>query len=72
MKNLTRIKLLVAVVFALAIAASLVVATKVEAQDPAKPKEPPSSFMPVIEEPFEVVLARDKANKSRVMAAAMK
>lgn len=28
----------------------------------------PSSFMPVIEEPFEVVRARDKANKSRVAA----
>ncbi|MEW6731369.1 MAG: cytochrome B6 [Acidobacteriota bacterium] len=27
-----------------------------------------SSFTPVVEEPFEVVLARDKANKSKVMA----
>ena len=30
---------------------------------------PPSSFTPVIEEPFDVVRARDKANKARVMAA---
>ena len=36
----------------------------------AQQKQPdrPSSFMPVIEEPFDVVRARDKANKSRVAA----
>ena len=34
----------------------------------AQQQQRPSSFSPVIEEPFEVVRARDKANKARVMA----
>jgi cytochrome c peroxidase len=69
MKTTVRIKLLLGLVLVLTLSASLLVATNVGAQDPAKPA-PPSSFMPVIEEPFEVVLKRDKANKARVMAAA--
>ena len=74
MKSTARFKLLVSIAFTLAIAASLLVATKAGAQDRSRPpqKEPPSSFMPVIEEPFEVVMRRDKANKSRVMATAMR
>ncbi len=74
MKTTARIKLLVGIAFALALAASLLVATKAGAQDRSRPKPepPPSSFMPVVEEPFEVVRARDKANKSRVMAAAIR
>jgi len=68
MKTTVRIKLLVALVFVLATTASLLVATNVGAQDPRP--GPPSSFSPVIEEPFDVVLRRDKANKPRVMAAA--
>jgi cytochrome c peroxidase len=69
MKTTVRIKLLVGVVFVLAITAALLVATNAGAQERSKPA-PPSSFMPVIEEPFDVVLKRDKANKPRVMAAA--
>jgi len=69
MKTTVRIKLLVGLVFVLAVTASLIVATNAGAQDRSKPA-PPSSFAPVIEEPFEVVLRRDKANKPRVMSAA--
>ena len=71
MKIKFRMKFLVVVTFALALTASLIVATHVGAQERAKPTEPPSSFMPVIEEPFDVVMKRDKAAKARVMAAAM-
>lgn len=71
MKIKARMKFLVVVTFALALTASLIVATHVGAQERAKPREPPSSFMPVIEEPFDVVMKRDKAAKARVMAAAM-
>src|SRR6185295_13292125 len=39
----------------------------------AQKQEPrPSSFTPVIEEPFDVVRARDKAARARVNAAAQK
>ncbi|MBA2525094.1 MAG: cytochrome B6 [Pyrinomonadaceae bacterium] len=69
MKTTVRIKLMIGLVLVLAVTASLLVATNAGAQDRSKPA-PPSSFMPVIEEPFEVVLRRDKANKPRVMAAA--
>ncbi len=69
MKTTVRIKLLVGLVLVLAVTASLLVVTNAGAQDRSKPA-PPSSFMPVIEEPFDVVLRRDKANKPRVMAAA--
>jgi cytochrome c peroxidase len=74
MKTTTRFKLLVSIALTLALTASLLVATSAGAQDRSRPpqKEPPSSFMPVIEEPFEVVMRRDKANKSRVMATAMR
>lgn len=47
----------------LSVVALLLVTTGVRAQ-----QQRPSSFSPVIEEPFDVVRARDKANKSRVMA----
>ena len=70
-RTTTRIKLLVGIAVTLALAASLLVATTAGAQDRLKqnaapknspqqnppPKDPPSSFMPVIEEPFEVVLS---------------
>jgi cytochrome c peroxidase len=74
MKTTARIKLLVIIAVTLTLAASLLVATRVGAQDRSRPRQepPPSSYMPVVEEPFEVVRARDKANKSRVMAAAMR
>lgn len=38
----------------------------------AQDGKPASSFSPVIEEPFETVLARDKANRQRVMAEHLK
>ena len=74
MKTPARIKLLVGIAVTLALAASLLVATKADAQDKSKPPKdpPPTSYMPVIEEPFDVVMRRDKANKARVMAAAMR
>lgn len=69
MKSTVRMKLLLVIVFGLASAAALLISTNVGAQDREKPQQP-SSFSPVIEEPFDVVLRRDKANKARVMAAA--
>ncbi len=75
MSTTTRLKLLVvgAVMFVCAVA--MFIGQNAGAQNrPARPPEPqpPSSFTPVIEEPFEVVLRRDKANRPRVMAAARK
>ncbi len=69
-----RLKLLLTIAFTLALGALLLVVTNAGAQDRKKPapKDPPTSYMPVIEEPFDVVRARDKANKPRVMAAAMR
>lgn len=72
MKTTVRMKLLVIVTCALALTASLLVSTNAGAQERTKPKEPPTSFMPVIEEPFDVVMRRDKAGKAGVMAAAMR
>ena len=59
----TRVRVLVTLVVMLSVVAALVVTTGVRAQ-----QQRPSSFSPVIEEPFDVVRARDKANKPRVMA----
>nr|MDQ3013508.1 cytochrome B6 [Acidobacteriota bacterium] len=71
MKITTRIKLFVSFAFVAALTASLLIKPPVGAQDrPKPPNPPPSSFSPVIEEPFDVVMARDKAAKARVMAAA--
>lgn len=60
-----RVKLLLTIVVLLTVAAACLVADSSRAQ-----QQKPSSFTPVIEEPFEVVRTRDKAAKSRVMAAA--
>lgn len=65
-----RIKFLSLTALTLSIAASLLVATGAGAQD--RRQEPTTSFSPVVEEPFEVVVRRDKANKARVIAAAMR
>ncbi len=62
-------KLLLGVAVALSIAAALLVTGGVRAQ---KQEPKPSSFTPVIEEPFEVVRARDKAARARVNAAAQR
>jgi cytochrome c peroxidase len=58
-----RVPVLLSLVVVLSVVAILLVTTGVRAQ-----QQRPSSFSPVIEEPFEVVRARDKANKPRVMA----
>jgi cytochrome c peroxidase len=75
MNKITRIKLLVGLILTVVFVASSLVGTRTGAQSrPQQPKqdEQQSSFSPVVEEPFDVVRARDKANKSRVMAAHMK
>jgi cytochrome c peroxidase len=64
-----RFRVLITIVFILGIAAASLVTSGVRAQ---KQEKNPSSFTPVVEEPFEVVRARDKAAKSRVNAAAQK
>ena len=63
MARQTRVHVLVSLVLMLSVVAILLVTTGVRAQ-----QQRPSSFSPVIEEPFDVVRARDKANKARVMA----
>ncbi|HET6891616.1 MAG TPA: hypothetical protein VFH31_10970, partial [Pyrinomonadaceae bacterium] len=67
-----RIRTLLMITLMLTLAAAFLVAGGSQAQQQKPPQKPPSSFMPVIEEPFDVVRARDKAAKSRVMAAAMR
>ena len=59
----TRLRVLVATICALSVTAILIVTEAARAQ-----QQRPSSFSPVIEEPFETVRARDKAAKPRVMA----
>ncbi len=67
MKTTTaRLKLLVILAFVSALASSLLIGPRAGAQDRK------SSFTAVIEEPFAVVLARDKAAKPRVMATQMR
>ncbi len=63
-----RIKLLGTLVVCLTVVAALLVTSHAGAQK----QDPPTSFSPVIEEPFDVVRARDKAAKSRVNAAAQR
>ena len=63
-----RFKILFTIVVLLVIAAAYLVNNGSRAQQ--QPKA--SSYTPVIEEPFDVVRARDKAAKSRVMAAAQR
>ena len=64
-----RFRVLLTIAFILGIAAATLVTSGVRAQ---KQEQRPSSFTPVVEEPFEVVRARDKAAKARVNAAAQK
>lgn len=64
MKQAKRLKVLFASVCVLSVAAVFLVSTAARAQ-----QQRPSSFSPVVEEPFDVVRARDKAAKPRVMAA---
>ena len=58
-------KILVAAVLVLSVTAISLITDAAFAQQ----QQRPSSFSPVIEEPFDVVLARDKAAKAGVMAA---
>lgn len=69
MSTSTRIKWLVLLAFAAGSVVLWLGNSPTDAQSKTKADDPPSSFSPVIEEPFDVVRARDKAAKSRVMAA---
>ncbi|HET9528314.1 MAG TPA: hypothetical protein VFO99_19215, partial [Pyrinomonadaceae bacterium] len=64
MNNPRRLKVLLAAICVLGAAAILIVTDAARAQ-----QQRPSSFSPVIEEPFDVVRARDKAGKAAVAAA---
>ena len=64
MKQAKRFRVLFAAVCVLSLTAVLLVSRAARAQ-----QQRPSSFSPVVEEPFDVVRARDKAAKPRVMAA---
>ena len=59
----SKVGTLFAIICALCVTAILIVTEAARAQE-----QRPSSFSPVIEEPFDVVRARDKAAKPRVMA----
>ncbi|MET0646344.1 MAG: cytochrome B6 [Pyrinomonadaceae bacterium] len=74
MNKQSRIKLLVSALFGFAFLSVLFAGFSAGAQDRARPpaEQRESSFAPVVEEPFEVVVRRDKANRARVMAAARK
>lgn len=58
-----RFRVLLTIVFLLSAVSVLLITTNAGAQ-----QQRPSSFTPVVEEPFEVVRARDKAAKAGVMA----
>ncbi len=70
MKNTQRIRMLVILAFALTAIATILVTRETGAQT-QEPKRQ-SSFMPVVEEPFEVVRARDKAAKASVNETAQR
>src|SRR6266446_3473924 len=67
MATTKRTRILTTFTILLALVAGTLVARQVRAQKQQDPKS--SSFTPVIEEPFDVVRARDKAAKASVMAA---
>src|SRR5688572_18573215 len=64
-----RLRLFVAAAFCAFFALFAIIVPRSGAQQKPPPDRPPTSFMPVIEEPFETVRARDKANKGRIAAA---
>jgi cytochrome c peroxidase len=64
----TKIKRIAALAFIAASVVAIMIGPRARAQDSGKKSEPASSFTPVVEEPFAVVLRRDKANKARVMS----
>ena len=67
MRNPKRIRTLLMITLMLTMVAAFLVTNGSHAQQ----QKPASSFTPVIEEPFDVVRARDKGAKPRVMAAAI-
>jgi cytochrome c peroxidase len=73
MKTSRHIKLALVAVFGMIFISLILVSPRTGAQSPSKQPQSatqkPSSYMPVNEEPFDVVRARDKANKAGVMAA---
>ncbi len=71
MTNSIGIRILMTFTFILAMVAATLVTRQVRAQKPSD-QEKPSSFMPVVEEPFDAVRTRDKAAKASVMAAHQK
>ncbi|MDT7777868.1 MAG: hypothetical protein QOC99_380 [Acidobacteriota bacterium] len=68
MKSVTRVKLFVTLAFVAVLALVLNQHTGAQSRSQQADGQQQSSFMPVIEEPFDVVRARDKAAKARVMA----
>jgi hypothetical protein len=69
MKTSRRIQLLLVAVLSAICVALILVSPQTEAQQPQSSGQRPSSYMSVNEEPFDVVRARDKANKAGLMAA---
>ena len=67
MNTTKRTRILMTVTILLAIVAGTLITRQVRAQK--QPDSKPSSFTPVVEEPFDVVRARDKAAKADVIAA---
>src|SRR6266404_800928 len=69
MKTSRRIQLVLVAVLATICVSLILVGPHTDAQKPPSSGQQPSSYMSVNEEPFDVVRARDKANKAGVMAA---
>ncbi|HEV7377378.1 MAG TPA: hypothetical protein VGN95_21860 [Pyrinomonadaceae bacterium] len=73
MKTSRHIKLAIVAVFGMIFGSLILLSPRTGAQSPSTQPQPatqkPSSYIPVNEEPFDVVRARDKANKAGVMAA---
>jgi cytochrome c peroxidase len=73
MKTSRHIQLVLVAVLATISVSLILVSPRTGAQSTSKPPQPttqqPSSYFSVNEEPFDVVRARDKANKAGVMAA---
>ena len=73
MTNSRRTRTLLTIAFILAVVAIVTPSVLVrQARAQKQPDQKPSSYTPVVEEPFDVVRARDKAAKNRVMAAHQK
>src|SRR5713101_5856467 len=68
MKTSRRIQLIQVAVLATICVSLVLVSPHTVAQKPQSSAQQPSSFTPVIEEPFDVVRVRDKAAKATVMA----